>query len=114
MRSSTSTLTVVSVRAPSRIGIHRLGAEGTDLGQVDGRVQLVTGDKLALDIRPYDGERPLMGQVPAAWSVSGAAVTLLETGLGSRRELVAAAAGTSRVTVTSAGNKAHVDLEVLP
>jgi len=104
----------VSVQAPSRIGFHLLGPQGGDMGQLEDRVELLAGDRVVLDVRPYDQDRLLLGEVDASWSASDDGVTLLDPGLGSRREILARKPGKTRITVTSAGHTAHIDLVVLP
>jgi hypothetical protein len=103
----------VSVREPTRLGIHQLGSAGGDLGEVQGTVQLLPGDRVVVDARPYHGERLLLGDVPLTWSATGQAVTLLDTGLGAPRRIVAREPGNARVTVISGEHEAHLDLEVL-
>jgi hypothetical protein len=104
----------VWVRTPSELGIHRLGQEGTDLGKLASRLQVLADERVVVDVRPYREERELLGSIPAQWSVSSDAVTLLDPGLGTRRHLIARKPGSARVTVKSGEKSAHVDLEVLP
>lgn len=104
----------VSVKAPSRLGIHRLGSESGDLGELSPNVQLLTGDQISVDVRPYDDDSLLLGALDATWSASGDAVTMINPGLGSRRQLVARTPGSARLTVTSGAMNGHIDLEVLP
>lgn len=107
-----------------------LSVRGGDDGAarpVEGPIQLLVGDELHLAAQPVGGGVVLAGEPASTWSLAetpsvppdddgetAAVVTLLETGFGGERRLVARGPGIADVTVDALGLRATVTVEVLP
>jgi hypothetical protein len=104
----------LSVEAADGLALHRLTGDGLDLGPLDADLELLAGDALVLEPRLVAGEVVLLGQPALSWQVTGDAVSLLDTGLGSRVEVRARKTGLSTVTASAADLSATLSVEVLP
>jgi hypothetical protein len=104
----------VWVTAPSRLALHRLAADRADLGRVEAPIELVAGESIYLTPQLYDRDQRLLGQADLRWGASSEAVSIHRDGTRYARRLVARNPGRSTVTVDSAGQRASVDIVVLP
>jgi hypothetical protein len=88
----------VWVKAPTSVDLSAREAQSSR--RVRGRVDLFVDEVLDLEAAVSGEGQPLAGDLPLEWRVDGSAVALLDAGAPSRRRLVAAAPGTSRLTVS--------------
>ena len=99
----------VFVAEPDRIEIQRLGGAGSDL---DGGLELLVGDEIAVTAQPYRGPQRLVGAAAMGWTTSSDAVAVLLDGDGDRRRIVARAPGQVAVEVETMGLIATLDITV--
>jgi hypothetical protein len=88
----------VWVKAPTSVDLS--AREGQSSRRVRGRVDLFVDEVLDLEASVSGEGQPLAGDLPLEWRVDGTALALLDAGAPSRRRLVAATPGTSRLTVS--------------
>jgi len=102
----------VWVEAATRLQLHRLAADGSDLGEITDVVELVEGEDIRIAPRPYAGAQRLMGEGPAAWRVDPPLAAVLRDGTPGRRRLVARTPGAATVTIDSLGLKSTLQIVV--
>jgi hypothetical protein len=106
--------THVWVAQPSAVRLHRITEDGAEVNPLPDRVQLLIGDELIVNARPYSHAQRLLGEPSdVEWAVDPAVIQILEEGTSSRRRLVARAEGTTTLEVTAHGLDTSLELEVL-
>lgn len=88
----------VWVKTPTSVDLSVREAQSSR--RVRGRVDLFVDEVLDLEAAVSGEGQPLAGDLPLEWRVDGSAVALLDAGAPSRRRLVAATPGTSRLSVS--------------
>lgn len=104
----------LTVAKPTELRVHRVTNGAVEAAPLPEKIQLLVGDDVSFSVRPYLGERRLLGDVDAAWSTDGALVRLVDSGAPAGHRLVAREAGTTALHVAALGLEAIVTLEVLP
>jgi hypothetical protein len=101
----------VFVAVPDRVEIQRLGGVGvgTDL---DGGIELLVGDELALGARAYRGPQRLAGSAAMGWTSDSDAVVVLLDGDVDRRRIVARSPGKALVEVETMGLFSNLEITV--
>lgn len=101
----------VFVAEPDRIEIQRLDGAGAG-SDLDGGIELLVGDELAVVAQPYRGPQRLVGAAAMGWSASSDAVAVLLDGDLDRRRIVALAPGSAAVEVETMGMTGTLDITV--
>ncbi len=104
----------VWVKPANRIELHRLDAEGSDVGEVTEPIEMLVGDAVRLIPRPYAGSEALSGVATSSWSVEPLVATVLREGLPNRCRIVARSPGSATLKVTMLNATASIPLKVLP
>jgi hypothetical protein len=102
----------VWVEQPERLQLHRLSAEGSDLGEVRDTIELVAGESIRIAPRPYAAAQRLIGEGPTEWTVAPPLADVLREGAHGRRRLVARHPGQATITVSSLGLSSTMQIVV--
>ena len=102
----------VFVEEPDHLQIIRLA--DTSGADIDGPIELLVGDELALTSIPSISHQAMVGNAPSTWSATGAAVSILADGDPVRRRVVAREIGDTTITVDSMGLSRTFTIQVLP
>ena len=100
------------VKKPTRLELHAIGADGSDLGERSGVMELLVGDDLRLLPRIYANTQRLMGRAAADWQITPPIATVLREGASDRRRLVALRPGKATLTITTLGLRSSLQLVV--
>jgi hypothetical protein len=103
----------VTARQPNRLALNPLD-DLAGYGPIDGVVQLLVDDELAVMPTLYFADQRLMGQAEVTVEVSGDGISVLSEGLGARRRIVAREPGNASAIFTMAGLSTTLEVEVLP
>ena len=102
------------VEKASRATLHRLYADGHDMGEVREGMDLVVGESAVLQPKVYYGAQELAGTVDGTWRVEPPVLAVLRDGVGERRRLVALTAGSATLEVKIANVLVKLPIRVVP
>lgn len=97
----------------SRATLHRLYADGRDMGEVREGIDLVVGESAVLAPKLYSGAQELAGTVPGTWSIEPPIASVLGDGVGDQRRLYASTPGHAVLTVKIANVTVTLPLAVV-
>jgi hypothetical protein len=90
----------------------REAEDGTAIGPMPGKLDLLVGDDAYVAVEPRSNTEPLIGALPVAFTADPAVVSVLDDGVPGRKRLVARAVGTTHVVVSAIGLEKRFDLAV--
>ncbi len=104
----------LSVEKPTELRVHRMTKDGAvEALPMPTKIQLLVGDDVSFSVRPYFGERHLLGDIDATWSADDALVKLVDSGTPAGHRVVARSSGTTTLHAAALGLEAKLTLEVL-
>ncbi|GAC1351426.1 MAG: hypothetical protein NVS3B20_05510 [Polyangiales bacterium] len=104
----------LTCESATAVQLHRGTPLGVEGAKVTGTIQLLVGDSIGFMVRPYAGDRMLLGDFDASFSADPAIVRILSEGKRSARRVVPRAPGTTTLEAKALGFAASITVEVLP
>lgn len=104
----------VWVKQANRLEMHRIDADGSDMGEVTEPVEMVVGESVRFVPRPYHGSEALAGVATSSWTIDPPIATVLREGLPNRARILARSAGSATLKVAMLGGVASVPVKVMP
>ncbi|MFO0567136.1 MAG: hypothetical protein U0263_15815 [Polyangiaceae bacterium] len=101
------------VERATRATLHRLYADGREMGEVSGHIDVILGEPLYLTPKLYFGAQELAGAVEGKWSVEPPLVHIYDEGVAQRRRLVAERPGVAVLRLELPGAEAQVSFRVV-
>jgi hypothetical protein len=103
------------VQQPVALTLSSLSADGTNLGELSGNLGLVVGDDASVAVSTSSYFQPLLGTPETKWTVADPTiVSVVDGGVLGVANVVARAAGTTKVTASALGLDASFIVAVTP
>lgn len=101
------------VERATRATLHRLYADGRDMGEVRQGMDLVVGETAVLAPKVYAGAQELAGTIEGEWSVDPPVARVLGEGVAERRRVIALKPGAATLSVKLANVTVTMPLTVV-